>query len=98
MVRVAVPELRHVNQTFDAAEIDERPEVAERGHGPAHDRANAEALPGDRRLRRRLFFEQPPARHDDVPPAALELDDAEAQALADVRRRIVAPEIDLRGR
>src|SRR5262249_14357673 len=90
-----VSELADVNEALDAAEVDERAEVPDRDHGAGDGGALAQLLPGRRRLLRGFLFEQLAARHDEVPSSRLELGDAEAQTLADVRLAFGAPAIDL---
>ncbi|MFN8640675.1 MAG: hypothetical protein U0802_03065 [Candidatus Binatia bacterium] len=93
-----VRDLADVDQPLDPAEVDEGAEVAHRAHPPLQDVADLQPLPGLRRLLRRLLVEQRAARDDDVAAAALDLGDAEAQALADVLRRLAAAAVDLRPR
>src|SRR5262245_27692586 len=92
----AVTDLGHVDQTFDAAEIDERSEVAQRAHRSRYDRAHRETLPGTGGLRARFLLEELSARYDDVTAALVELGDTKAQALPDVAGGIGAPQVDLR--
>src|SRR5207244_7208616 len=96
--RTGVAERAHVDQAVDAAEIDERSEVAERRHRARDGRAQAKLGPDRPGLLRGLLLEQLPPRDDDVATARLELRDPEAEALPDVLRAFDSPPVDLRSR
>jgi len=87
-----------VDQTIDAPEIDEGPEVAERRDGARDDRAHAKLGPNHRCLLRGLLLEKLPARDDDVATPRLELRDPEAETQTYVLRPLDSPSIDLRSR
>src|SRR5262249_25321169 len=93
-----VADLAHVNQTLDAAEIDERSEVTDRRHRAGEDGPLAQPLPRLRGLRGGFLLEELPAGDDDVPSSSLELRDAEAQAFADVGPAVRAAPVDLGAR
>ena len=83
----SVAELADVQETLDAAEIDEGAVGGERGHRAAHRLADLDALARRRSLGLGLLFEQRPARQHEIhpaPPALLETGDAKSEPLADV--------------
>src|SRR5205814_10055617 len=83
-------------QRFDAPDVDERAEIAQRGDRAADDRADAESRPGRGALCRGLCLEQLSPRDDDVAGPGVEPGDAEAEALSDVLRALDPPAVDLR--
>ena len=76
------------NQTLDAAEIDEGPELLERDDRPLHRHPLPELFLQGFPLLGLLLFENGPVRNDDVSSPFAVFDDPEVQPLADpVRRR-----------
>ena len=93
------PHLGHVQQPLHAAaEIDERAEVADRGHPAGHHRAGDDGPPDLVRARALLFFEQRAPRHHEVLAPVLVFDDPELVDAPFVRRRLGADRVDLRER
>jgi hypothetical protein len=81
-----------------AAEVDEHAELAYRRDAPGQHGTGHDRFPNVARAGTLFFLEQGAARHDQVLPPFLELDDAEGVDLADVRRRFRAERVDLRER
>jgi hypothetical protein len=91
--------VRDVQQAVDAAEVDERAVLGDVLDRAVEDRALGQL--GQRLLLERvaLLLEELAAREDDVVPALVELDDAEARLLADQLVEVAdRPEVDLRAR
>src|SRR5215472_13104334 len=75
-------EIRDVQQTVDAAEIDERAVVGDVLDDALDDRSFLQSLQELLALSAKTRFEHGPTRHNDVVALAIELDDLEFELLA----------------
>ena len=92
-------QLRDVHEAVDAAEVDERAEVDDRGHDALADLALLEVVEeGRTRLRLRLLEQRTAAQHD-VVAVLVEFEDLRFDVLVEVRREVThATQFDERGR
>src|SRR5699024_714476 len=88
VVDVPPGQLGDVHQAVDAAEIDERAEVGDGGHGALADLPLLQGLQEVRTDGGLRFLEAGPARQDHVVAVLVELDDLRLDLLADVRLQV----------
>ena len=88
VVDVLPGQLGDVDETVDAAKVDERTEVDDRGHDTAADLALAELLEEGRADLGLGLLEPGTARQDHVVAVLVELDDLGLDLLADVRLEV----------
>ena len=99
VVDVAPGQLGDVHEAVDAAEVDERTEVDDRGDVTRQDHALLQLAEDLGALVLAALFEDDAAREDDVVAVAVHLDDAGLETRAECRREVLdATEVDERRR
>ncbi len=99
VVHVAPAELGDVDQTVDAAEIDEGAEVDDRGHSTRQDHALDQLVEHVLALLLAVLLEHHAARKDDVVAIAVHLDDTRLEAITEEHVEVLhAAKVDERRR
>ena len=99
MVHASVRHVAHVQQSIDAAQINERAIFGEVFHHPGDHRAFKQVLQRRKLARLQLFFHGHFARHHHVSAPAVDLQNLDRNILADELIEVVNwPDVDLRTR
>src|SRR5262249_42521567 len=99
MTHAAPGHVRDVKEAIDPTEIDERAEIGDVLDHSLADLVLRQLLDDLALLLRAVLLEHGAARHDDVPPALVQLDDLELHGLSDQGVHVLdLPERDLRSR